>query len=694
MGIERILFIAFTALAFGFFFYTIYKLVKQFKFTRSKSIKGDVLERTIITLKVAFGQTKMFKRPVAGILHALVWWGFLVITVGTLEMIIDGLAGTTRFLQFSGKAYAIVTASGEIFGVLVILASFLFLFRRYIIKPKRFTGKEMKPSARLDATAILSMIILLMVSLLGMNQGYLMLHPETYVGYFPIGSLFVNDAGEHLFISNGHLMEKANWWIHIVLVLFFLNYLPYSKHFHVILAVPNVFFTRLEPYAKMDTMESITREIKLMTNPEPVPEGGVVETAPPRFGVKDVEDVSWKTLMDANTCTECGRCTEVCPANITGKQLSPRKLFIDLRARSKDKMPGLIEEGMSFSDNKSLVGDYITTEELWACTACMACIEECPVNIDHVPFIMDMRRNLVMEESSAPPELNNMFSNIENNGAPWQFSASDRMKWTEGMDIPTMAEMVSRGETPEILFWVGCAGAFDDRYKSVTRSFAAILKEAGIKFAVLGTEESCTGDPAKRAGNEYLYQMQAMQNIELLNKYDVKKVVTACPHCFNVMKNEYPDLGGNYEVIHHSVLLEELMAEGKIGIKEDNPLKKTKITYHDSCYIGRGNGIYEAPRNVLKGLQVELKEMEKNRHKGMCCGAGGAQMFKEEEKGHTQVNIKRTEEALETGAEIVASACPFCMTMMTDGVKHHNKEAEMKVLDLAELVAEANGLDR
>jgi len=399
----------------------------------------------------------------------------------------------------------------------------------------------------------------------------------------------------------------------------------------VILAVPNVFFTRLEPKAKLNTMESVTKEVKLMMNPDTAfstPPEGEQSTEIPRFGVKDFEDVSWKNLMDAYTCTECGRCTDVCPASITGKQLSPRKLLVDLRARAGDKIPGLTKNGKEYTDGKTLVGDYITEEELWACTTCMACIEECPVEIDHVPFIIDMRRSLVMEDSKSSPELNSMFSNIENNGAPWPFSPEDRMNWTEGMEVKTMAEMNASGEEPEILFWVGCAGCFDDRYKKVTIAFAKIMKEAGIKFAVLGKEESCTGDPAKRAGNEFLYQMQAMKNIEKMNGYNVKKVVTACPHCFNTIKNEYPDLGGKYETIHHSEFLQQLISEGKIKINEKNIFNDKKITYHDSCYIGRGNGIYEAPRQVIESLKSDIKEMSSCKERGLCCGAGGAQMFK------------------------------------------------------------------
>ncbi|MBL4715945.1 MAG: 4Fe-4S dicluster domain-containing protein [Bacteroidia bacterium] len=426
---QQLIFIIVTVLSFGFFGYTVFRILSYFKLTKEHAYPtlDNIGERITHTLLVAFGQSKILKKPVAGLLHALVYWGFLVITVGTLEMIIDGLFGTQRILSRLGGIYDVVTISGEVFAALIIISCVIFLIRRYIVKPKRFTAPEMKPSSRMDATVILSMILLLMFSLLGMNIGYLNNGGEIH-GSFPISNMFASSiAGMNL-----HTFEIVNWWIHISLVFIFLNVLPYSKHFHVILAVPNVFLERLGPKGRLNSMESVTKEVKLMMNPDtafaPPPEGEQAEI--PRFGVKDIEDVSWKTLMDSYTCTECGRCTDVCPANITGKLLSPRKLYIDARQRMKDKGDALIKDS-SYSDGKFLVGDYITEEELWACTTCGACMEECPVDINHVPFIIDMRRSLVMEESKAPASINMMMTNIENNGAPWQFSASDRMNWAD-----------------------------------------------------------------------------------------------------------------------------------------------------------------------------------------------------------------------------------------------------------------------
>lgn len=431
----QIIFIGLTISTFVFFGYTCFSILSYFKLTKRNTypVFNKINERVYLTLLVAFGQSTILRKPFAGLLHAIVYWGFLVITIGTVEMIIDGFTGTNRILGSLGGIYSIITTSGEIFAVAVIFSCIIFLGRRYITKPRRFNAVEMKPASKIDATVILSMILLLMLSLLGMNIGYVL--QGGTLGSFPVSNLLASGFTSY----NIHTFEMINWWIHISLVYLFLNILPYSKHFHVILAVPNVFLDRIEPKGKLNTMESVTREVKLMMDPnaafssessEPMP------TPPGRFGVKDVEDITWKTLMDAYTCTECGRCTEVCPANITGKLLSPRKLFIDARARMKEKGKGLLKEGKEFSDGKSLVGNYITAEELWACTTCGACMQECPVNINHVPFIIDMRRNLVMEESKAPTQLNQMFMNIENNGAPWQFSPSERFNWAQELYMP------------------------------------------------------------------------------------------------------------------------------------------------------------------------------------------------------------------------------------------------------------------
>jgi Fe-S oxidoreductase len=366
--------------------------------------------------------------------------------------------------------------------------------------------------------------------------------------------------------------------------------------------------------------------------------------------------------------------------------------MMDLRARMKEKGALMIKNGRDFNDNRSLLRNFISEEELWACTTCNACSKECPININQPSLIVDMRRYLVLEEASAPGELKAVFNNIENNGAPWQYSAEDRLNWTKdlGFEVPVFSELSSGKEKPEYLFWVGCAGAFDDRYKKVVKAFATILTKLGVSYAVLGKEETCNGDPARRAGNEMLYQMQALQVIEILNRYDIKKIITTCPHCFNIFKNEYPDLGGNYEVINYLQLITRYIEMGRLKLNRES-LKNIRMTFHDPCYLGRANDIYSEPRSIVRSLTSNFTEMKRHKSFALCCGAGGAQMFKEAEKGDKEVFIERTEEALATEAKLVATACPFCMTMITDGLKYKNKEEEIKNLDIAELVVLAMG---
>ncbi len=675
----------------GVFAYTVRRIARYFSFTRPAFPIKDFGKRFRIVMRVAFGQTKIFRRPLPGIFHALVFWGFCVIIFGSIEMVIDGLAGSERILRFLGPVYDVLTASGDVFAVLVGVAIVFFLSRRLFFRIKRFEGIEMKHRSHVDAATALIMILVLMISLLTMNTGYvgmIVAAGEEPAGIYPVSSLLARLSGG-LPESGWEMMYNVSWWVHILVIFIFANYLPYSKHFHVFMSIPNVFLSRLGPLGKLDNMESITREVKLMMNPETAFAAAPADTPVERFGVRDAEDASWKNYFDSLSCTECGRCTSVCPANITGKKLSPRKVMMDLRARMKEKGPLMVVNGRNFSDGKSLVRDYISEEELWACTTCNACATECPININHPSLIIDMRRYLVLEEGSAPGEIKSLFSNIENNGAPWQYPAEERLLWAKDLDfkVPVMSSLAAEGKKPEYLFWVGCAGAFDDRYKKVVRAFASILDHTGTDYAVLGSEETCTGDPARRAGNEMLYQMQALQVIETFRNYGVKKVITTCPHCFNVMKNEYPDLGADFEVISYLEFIEQQMDSGKL--KTSGKAFEGSITYHDPCYLGRANGIYDVPRNILGRLSGNIAEMDRNRSSALCCGAGGAQMFKEAEKGDMEIFIGRTEEALGTGAGIIATACPFCMTMMTDGLKYKNREEEIKNLDIAELVAQS-----
>ncbi len=692
--IKQIVFAISLLLTLGVISWTFMRIFSYMKFTKAFPIK-NIPARFMLMMKVAIGQTKIFRMPVIGLLHALVFWGFMVILIGSIEMIIDGLFATERVLSFMGPIYEVIIASGDIFAFLIAIAIIVFLFRRLFMHIGRFYGTEMKKVSKLDANIALTIILVLMFTLLGMNSFYVLhaiLTGHEVVGVYPVSKFIAVAFLLEIPSNTAFFWHEFNWWGHILLIFIFANILPYSKHFHVFMSVPNVFLSRLEPLGYLSNMPNITKEVKLMMDPNAAFDAPKDEEEIERFGVLDAEDSTWKNYMDALSCTECGRCTSVCPANITGKKLSPRKIVMDLRARMKEKGPGLVKDGKDFSDNKALIRDYISEEELWACTTCNACAQECPININHPNLIVDMRRYLVMEESAAPAELNAIFTNIENNGAPWQFSPEDRMKWAEdvNLEVPLMTDKFAEGKKPEYLFWVGSAGAFDDRYKKVSREFVKILNHLKTDYAVLGIEETDSGDIARRAGNEMLFQMQAMMNIEILNGYEVKKIITCDPHDYNTFKNEYPEFDGKYEVIHHTQFLAEQAKEGKFLF--DDTFNNQKITFHDPCYLGRANGEYEAPRDILKALPVKNVEMARCKSFALCCGAGGGQMFKEAEKGDKEVFIERIEDAIETKADIVATACPFCMVMMTDGIKYKNKEEEMKNLDIAELVSQSLGL--
>jgi len=437
--VKQFVFIIALLLTIAVFALTTLRFIRFFKHTKPAFKVRQIGQRTLLMLKVAIGQTKIFRRPVIGLLHALVFWGFCVILIGSIEMVIDGLTGTEKAFRFLGIFYDIIMASGDVFALLIAIAIIVFLVRRLFLDVKRFSGIEMKHISHVDANIALSLILLLMISLLGMNIFYVRSAMEAGLdlyGVYPVSSIMSSwfSTSPH----TDHVLYETSWWTHILLIFIFANYLPYSKHFHVFMSVPNVFLSRLEPLGKLDTMENITREVKIMMDPDQAfaatPEGEE-EGEAERFGVLDIEDVSWKSYLDSLACTECGRCTAVCPANITGKKLSPRKIIMDVRARMKEKGPGLIKGGAAFTDGKSLIRDLVSEEELWACTLCNACAQECPININHPVLIVNMRRYLVMEESAAPGELNSIFSNIENNGAPWQFSMEDRMLWAEDITM-------------------------------------------------------------------------------------------------------------------------------------------------------------------------------------------------------------------------------------------------------------------
>ncbi len=672
MNLKPIIFGIIVVAAFGLLFKNLKKLYSYLKIAQPEVRWDKPIERIKHTLKVAFFQTIILRDKTAGFIHIAIFWGFNVFMLSASEAVFQGFYSDFSW-SFLGPVYVVITFTTDIFCGIVILAIFWALTRRFILKVKRLQGDA---EEKKDAIIVLSSIFIIVTSLLFENAALSVLSPLSIFAGQPLSAAL----GSLFSIETATIVHNISWWVHILAIFAFMNYLPFSKHFHVYTAVLNVFFSPLSFPNKVEKIDFEKEGIE-------------------KFGVVDVEDFGWKTLFDGYSCTHCGRCDSVCPANTTGKILSPRHIIISIRSRTQDKAPLLITEitaknlaanqgkeyepiALSETDqslfDKKFIGEYQNVEALWQCTTCGACMKECPVTIEHVPAIINMRRSLVMMDANFPALLQNAFSNLETNSTPWAFSPSERADWAEGTGVKTASD----NPDFDVLFWVGCAGSFDDRAKKISVAFAKLMQIAGVNFSILGTEEQCNGDIARRAGNEYLADMLVKGNIETLNRYNVKKIVTICPHCFNTMKNEYPDFGGNYEVIHHTQFLMQLIESGKIRLKKD----ALNFAYHDSCYLGRYNNIYDEPRKILNQIGL-VKEPKRTADKGFCCGAGGAQMFMEETEGK-RVNIERTEELLATGSSTLVSNCPFCMTMLTDGVKAKDKVDEIAVKDIAEIILE------
>ncbi|MGA9838722.1 MAG: (Fe-S)-binding protein [Gemmatimonadaceae bacterium] len=671
MSAERMIFVFVLVLAAGFFSLNVQRLVGYLRVGKPEGRLDHPWQRAWNVLRIAIAQEKIFRDPVAGPMHAGIFWGFLVLTAGTVELIVQGIVPGFSYAHLLPHAlYVVYSFSQDAFALLVLAAVGFAFFRRLVLHPRRLDGDHTHHG---DAYFILGMIGALMVTLLAMNA-FLGVADPAALGHEKLVSRALAVLLGGVSPATARAVSHVNWWLHVLLVLFFLNYLPYSKHLHVVTSLFNVFFSNTSGPGQKGVMRAMDLEADVE-----------------QFGASDVAQLTWKNLLDGYSCTECGRCTAACPANITGKLLSPRKIVINTRQRLMESVGGLgvledDDRGPVAAAGRHLLDDYITEDELWACTSCRACVQECPVSIDQLDIINEMRRHLVLSESRFPQELQPAFESMERNGSPWAFRPADRAQWAEGLGVPTMAEAFAQGRRPQVLFWVGCMGSFDDRAKKTTIAFARILQACGIDFAILGQEETCHGDPARRMGNEYLYQMLAKNAIETLDRYQVRTIVTSCPHCFHQIGNEFPQLGGLYEVIHHSTFIERLLEENRIPLRTDSGRELT-VAYHDSCYLGRYNDVYDAPRETLKRALPIMKLVEPVRHRdrGLCCGAGGGRMWMEESTGK-RINAERTEELLATGADTIAVACPFCMTMMNDSVK--SRAGSVDVVDIAEVVAE------
>jgi Fe-S oxidoreductase len=614
----------------------------------------------------------LLRDPAAGLMHSLIYFGFLVLLAVTTVLEIDHqLPEGLKFLH--GRTYQAYAFVGDLAGVAFVGGLLWALFRRYVERPYRIRIKT-----RPEHAVILG--VLLAVGLTGFAAEMFRIAEATAADRAAGGSGAAMDYEQWSFIGwplsrlvDGWSVNRLGdvhqwlWVVHVVAFVAFLVILPLTMLRHMFTSPLNMYLRDHErPKGAMKPMPNLA------------------ETELETFGASVVEDFTWKQLLDTDACTMCGRCTSVCPAHATGKPLDPREIVLktgEVMAASGDPVvptPIGIDGEITISANSLF--ERITSEELWACTSCKACDEICPVNIEILDKILDMRRYLTLMESDFPGELGTAYRGMENQGNPWGMSPGDRAEWAAGLDDVAIVDG-SEPLTTEYLYWVGCAGSFDDKNKRVTQAVAKLLRRAGISVAILGPSEMCTGDSARRSGNEYLFQMLAMPNIELLNGMGVRKIITQCPHCFNTLLNEYPQLGGHYEVIHHSQLLEQLIADGRLDVSQAT--LEERVTYHDSCYLGRHNDVYLAPRNVVGSIKgIEIVEMPRNGTKGMCCGAGGARMWMEETVG-TRVNEERAQEALSTGASRIATACPFCYIMLDDGSKAVGADESVKVADIA-----------
>ena len=623
----------------------LYRLVRMGKPTkRTDDIPGRMRAEAVVVI----GQSKLLQRMLPGLMHAAIFWGFIVL-LPTIAIAMIGIVDSHATLPWLGEQgwYALLV---DLFALFVLIGVITAFFIRKVQRPPRFAGSHLR-----EADLILLWIAGIVITLFLWHASRIALGLNEYpAAWAPISSLLARSL-DGLLTS---IVERAAVWAHVMLILSFLVYLPYSKHLHIFLATVNVFFGRTKSRGRL----------------EPVDFDAPAEEV--RFGSATVADMTWKQTVDVMSCTECGRCQDVCPAYNTGKELSPKLLIMALRDQMLADGPKAL--AAPTAKLQPLVPNAVTDNVVWDCVTCGACVRECPVGIEHIDHIVDLRRNLVMVESRFPEEAASMLRDIDRASNPWGKAQGDRMQWAQGLDV----RVLQPGEPPPaVLFWVGCAPSFDERAKKSAVSTAKLLKEAGVDFAILGPREACTGDPARRMGDEYTFQKQAKHNVATLNEAKVTKIITTCPHCFNTIGSEYADFGGRYEVVHHTEFLAGLVREGKLKTLAG----ERTITYHDSCYLARHNDVRDQPRELV-AASGRAVEMPRNRERTFCCGAGGARMFMEEKRGRP-INEERVREAVATGADTLAVACPFCTVMLDDGVRETG--AKLQVVDLATLLSEA-----
>ncbi len=652
--------VAFVA-ALAFFVRRVYLLLGMVLLGQAENRYERLHERLKSLLVYGFGQKRVVEEPF-GINHFLLFWGFILLQVAVnVEFILNGVFPAFS-LRFVGEAaYAFMNRLADITSPIVLLVVIAALVRRTFFRPWWI---EAKPGSFL----ILALVGLLMVSDIGLHVGALTRH-EMPGHYFPLSFiLLTHPAG--LPDSIARSLGTLSWWLHAAVLLAFICYIPYSKHLHILTALVNCFFRR-------------------MTFPVSLPR--MVFRPEETFGVSRITQLTWKDLYDFLSCTECGRCAHVCPATDTGKVLNPMQVILEGKANMELNGMELLRQrsfdSFERADTKApvllpLIGEVehvnVRPEAVWDCTTCGACVEKCPVFIEQFPKLLKMRRHLVMEKVEFPPELITLFENIESRSNPYGIAPSERDAWSAGMDVP----LVSNVRDAEYLLFAGCVASFNARMRSVLASVVAVLKKAGIPFAILGKEERCCGDPMRRLGNEYVFDRMARANVEQFSRLGVRKIITVCPHCFNSFKNDYPAFGGRFEVYHHSQVISRLLATGVLTTVPTGE----RVVIHDACYLGRYNGMYEEPRQIVKASSgAAALEMERTRRESFCCGAGGGRLWMHESRG-TRINTARTRQALGKHPSIVATSCPYCLSMFEDGLKDEHAEAAVRAMDIAELL--------
>ncbi|MFC2005297.1 heterodisulfide reductase-related iron-sulfur binding cluster [Chloroflexota bacterium] len=622
---------------------------------------GNFWSRLMTTLAVALANVRIIrgKELYPGIMHTLIFCGASVLILGKIVRLFSYLTGLTSPPQ---SIYLYASLVSELGAVLLLIGGAMAVFRRYIVRPPRLDNKPE------DSLVYVWVFLIVLTGL--MIKGYRIaasdVAPLDWAMWSPVGYLLSHIFPTFLVNAKNEFLVLHRAIIHTIPAFILLGYvfINRSRLQHIFLAPINIFFRSLKPKGVLTPIDFETTEL---------------------FGVSKIEEFTWKQLMDLDACTRCGRCQDACPAYFSGKALNPKEVIQNLKEHLYEVYPVPLMRKPAES-RKDMISEVITDEVLWDCTTCRACVEACPVYIEHVDKIIDMRRNLAMERSQFPEEVQNTLKSLGDRGHPFRGTTATRTTWFEGLELKVLAE----DSDTDILYWVGCAAALEDRNMSVPRAIVKILQEAGVNFAVLGTEENCCGDPARRLGDEYLFSTICENNIEILKGYNIKKIITACPHCFSILKNEYPQFGGNFEVVHHTQFIAELISQGKLKLGASD---SKKMTYHDSCYLGRYNDIYQEPRTILNVINGNRNvELSRSGSRSFCCGGGGGHMWMEEDPDK-RVSVRRVDEILQAKVDVVATACPYCLTMFEDGLKAKEAEETVRVKDISEVVAEALSKD-